>query len=225
MTGHPCLLPACCLSLSTTDILGRMGCLCCSSGSYLCSAWQSSVGSDSLTKTFQYSASLHSGSTSLSALKIRWSQALLKLWPVWRRETSHLELSSWLVLHRGKTSDAGWRAWGTETGQQSVVRWDQSRWTEHSTARSSWGENEAKWPWGTSQHHEKCNRSSLTEHFLKVHSFVLSFGTPSFPFPGILVKEVSKNNCKFLICLWLREVKTENVSHSVVSDSLQPHWL
>ena len=225
MTGHPCLLPACCLSLSTTDILGRMGCLCCSSGSYLCSAWQSSVGSDSLTKTFQYSASLHSGSTSLSALKIRWSQALLKLWPVWRRETSHLELSSWLVLHRGKTSDAGWRAWGTETGQQSVVRWDQSRWTEHSTARSSWGENEAKWPWGTSQHHEKCNRSSLTEHFLKVHSFVLSFGTPSFPFPGILVKEVSKNNCKFLIRLWLREVKTENVSHSVVSDSLQPHWL
>ena len=225
MTGHPCLLPACCLSLSTTDILGRMGCLCCSSGSYLCSAWQSSVGSDSLTKTFQYSASLHSGSTSLSALKIRWSQALLKLWPVWRRETSHLELSSRLVLHRGKTSDAGWRAWGTETGQQSVVRWDQSRWTEHSTARSSWGENEAKWPWGTSQHHEKCNRSSLTEHFLKVHSFVLSFGTPSFPFPGILVKEVSKNNCKFLIRLWLREVKTENVSHSVVSDSLQPHWL
>ena len=183
MTGHPCLLPACCLSLSTTDISGRMGCLCCSSGSYLCSAWQSSVSSDSLTKTFQYSASLHSGSTSLSALKICWSQALLKLWPVWRRETSHLELSSWLVLHRGKTSDAGWRAWGTETGQQSVVRWDQSRWTEHSTARSSWGENEAKWPWGTSQHHEKCNRSSLTEHFLKVHSLVSLLWNPLIPLP------------------------------------------
>lgn len=38
---------------------------------------------------------------------------------------SHLELRGWLVLlHRGKMNDAGWRAWGTKTGQQSVVRWE-----------------------------------------------------------------------------------------------------
>lgn len=130
-------------------------------------------------------SSLHSGSTSLSALKIGRSQASLKLWPVWRREMSHLELSGWLVLlHRGKMNDTGWRAWGTKTGQQSVVRWDQSRWTEHSTACWSW-ENKAKWPWGTSQHHEKCDHSSLT--FSKYILPFLSFGTLSFPFPGILV--------------------------------------
>lgn len=95
-----------------------------------------------------------------------------------RSEMSHLELSNGPVLHREKLSDVDYMAWGTMTGHQSTVKWDQSDQPLQSRECWSWGGNNEKSTWKNTRAQWETKPLILSGHSLKVHSLVCLLWNP-----------------------------------------------